>query len=118
MERTRWQAILRAAIVTAVTLAAGSCSNDMEPSRGGLTLTAVTPASGPASGGTAVSLNGFNFSPNVSVSFGSTPAASVQFADSTRVVAVTPAHAPGAVDVVVGSGGQTTSLTGAFTYTN
>jgi len=112
------QANLRTAIVAIVIVSGVRCTDVTQPSPvPGLSITSVLPTSGPASGGTSVTVNGHNFTPSVSVRFGSAPA-SVQFVDANRVVAVTAPHAAGVVDVVVGVGGATTSLTNGFTYSN
>lgn len=60
----------------------------------------LTPAAGPATGGTSVVINGSSFDPGTQVSFGGAPAASVTYQSSTQITAVTPAHAVGDVDVV------------------
>ena len=82
------------------------------------TLSAVSPVSGPAAGGTAVTLTGTNFAAGATVTVGGTAATSVVVVSSTRITAVTPAGAAGARDVrVTLSGGQAATLAGAFTYT-
>jgi hypothetical protein len=109
---------VRLALAAIAIVSAVNCSDVTQPSQlPGLTLTSVTPTSGPASGGTSVTINGYNFIPSVNVRFGSAPA-SVQFVDANRLIAVTGPHAAGVVDVVVVSGGSSTALTGAFTYSN
>jgi len=81
------------------------------------TVAQLTPASGPTTGGTAVTITGANFQ-NSSVTFGGVAAASVTVTSSTTIVAVTPpASAAGAVPVVVKNGdGQSVSFSG-FNYT-
>jgi hypothetical protein len=112
------RADLRMAIAAMVIACGVNCSGVTEPSPvPGLSITSVGPSSGPASGGTSVTVNGHNFTPSVGIRFGSAPA-SVQFVDSTRVIAVTAPHAAGVVDVMVVAGGATTSLSDGFTYTN
>ena len=81
------------------------------------TLTAVSPASGPTTGGTAVTLTGTNFAAGATVTIGGTAATSVVVASATSITAVTPAGAAGARDVRVTSGGQSVTRTGGFTYT-
>jgi len=79
----------------------------------GITVSGVSPASGPASGGTGVVVSGSGFTGVTSVTFGGEPATSVYVVDSTTVTAVTPARTTtGAVDVVV------TGPTGSGTNTN
>lgn len=109
---------LRNALAAIVIASGVSCSGPTEPTQAvGISITTVVPNSGPASGGTPVTVNGRNFTPSVGVQFGSV-AASVQFVNSNQVIATTPPHAPGAVDVTVVAGGSSTSLSGAFTYSN
>ena len=61
----------------------------------------MTPASGPTSGGTEVTIKGdFGLSP-YGVIFGSTPATSTTRVDEHTLVAITPPHLPGVVPVVI-----------------
>lgn len=83
----------------------------------GPVLLSVSPTSGDATGGTAVTLTGANFASGSTVSFGTAAAGSVVVVSSTRITAVTPANAAGPAVVTVTSGLQSTSLTDAFTYT-
>jgi len=80
------------------------------------TVTAVSPVNGPASGGSGVTLTGTNFAGATSVTFGGVAATSVNVVDDTTITAVTPAHAAGAVDVVVTTPGGAGTLTDGFTY--
>ena len=61
----------------------------------------VSPDEGPASGGTTVTITGDNFVSGCTVTFGGEDAASVTVESSTEITAVTPAHEPATVDVVV-----------------
>jgi hypothetical protein len=82
------------------------------------TVAAVSPNSGPAAGGTAVTINGTNFVSGATVTFGGAIASNVNVTSSTSLTAVTPAHSAGAVNVVVvNPDGQSGTLTGGFTYT-
>ena len=66
------------------------------------TVSNVVPSSGTTKGGTTVTITGKNFANGATVSFGGVPAATaVIVASSTSIVATTPAHASGAVNVVV-----------------
>ena len=49
----------------------------------------------------AVTITGTGFTGTTGVTFGGTPATGVTVVDDTTITATTPAHAPGAVDVVV-----------------
>ncbi|MFF2052963.1 IPT/TIG domain-containing protein [Leifsonia sp. NPDC058194] len=64
-------------------------------------ITGVSPANGPETGGTAVTITGTGFTGATAVTFGGTPATGVTVVDDTTITATTPAHAPGAVGVVV-----------------
>jgi IPT/TIG domain/PKD domain/FG-GAP-like repeat/FG-GAP repeat len=75
----------------------------------------VSPASGPASGGTALTINGVNFTSGATVSVGGVAATNVQVLSGTSITATAPAHAPGTVNVTVTNGG-TATLSGAYTY--
>jgi len=77
---------------------------------------AVSPASGPASGGTPVRITGANFAAGASVTIGGVPAADVIVESSSAITARTGAHAAGAGDVIVIVGGRVASLPGGFTY--
>jgi hypothetical protein len=65
------------------------------------TLTAISPTSGPLTGGTAVTLTGTGFVSGATVRFGTTAAASVTVLSATSLTAVTPAQAAGTVAVTV-----------------
>jgi hypothetical protein len=76
----------------------------------------VAPASGTTFGGTALTITGARFSAGAIVIIGGVPATTVTLQDAQTIRATTPAHAGGAVDVTVSVGGQSASLSGAFTY--
>jgi len=79
------------------------------PDAGALTptLTSVSPASGPTSGGSVLTLTGTGFQNGATVSFadgtGAVAAAAGTFISSTQLQVTTPAHAGGAVSVIVGN---------------
>jgi hypothetical protein len=79
-------------------------------------LSGVTPTSGSASGGTGVTLSGTGFADTTGVTFGGEAATSVHVVNSTTVTAVTPAHAAGAVDVVITMPSSSAILTNGYTY--
>ncbi len=79
------------------------------------TVTSVTPASGPTSGGTAVTLTGTDLATTDSVTFGGTPAP-FAIISSTTVAAVTPPGTAGAVDVVLSNPAGDATVTAGFTY--
>lgn len=80
------------------------------------TLSVVSPSTGSASGGTGVLLSGTGLTGVTSVTFGGTPATSVNVINSTTVTAVAPAHAVGAVDVVISTPGGGATLSDGYTY--
>ena len=79
-------------------------------------VSAVTPNSGPTTGGTPVTLSGNSALGITSVEFDGVPATDVEVISATEVTATTPAHAAGAVDVTVNGGVDT--IPGGFTYLN
>ena len=83
------------------------------------TVTAISPTSGTANGGTSVTITGTGFLAGATVSFGGTAAANVNVASSTSITATTPAHAAGTVSVVVtNTDAQAGTLNNGFTYTS
>jgi hypothetical protein len=81
------------------------------------TLTAVSPTSGPTTGGTAITLTGTNFVAGASVTVGGAAATSVTVVSTTSITAFAPAGTAGARDVRVTTTAGSSTLTGAFTYT-
>ena len=79
-------------------------------------LHSVSPASGPAAGGTPVILTGAGFTEGATVRFGGVLATSVKVVNPNVISAIVPAHAAGSVDVSVGVEGTTTTSSKAFTY--
>ncbi len=81
-----------------------------------LTVTNVSPVSGPAVGGTTITITGSGFASGATVAVGGTAATNVVVVSSTTITARTPAHAAGTVDVVVTMGGTSAQKSAAFTY--
>jgi len=82
------------------------------------TLNSVSPDIGPTSGGTTVTLIGTDFvNGGTSVTFGGDAATNVNVSSGTSLTATTPAHAEGAVDVVLTTADGSATLTVAFTFT-
>ncbi|MFF6842335.1 IPT/TIG domain-containing protein [Streptomyces tanashiensis] len=84
------------------------------------TITAVTPAKGPASGGTAVTVTGTGFTGATAVAFGATPAASFTVHSDTEITATSPAATaagPADVTVTTPAATSTTSPADRYTYT-
>ena len=85
-----------------------------------LSITSISPNSGPITGGTSVTITGTGFvagqAPFV-VKFGGDAATSVTRIDNTHLSAVTPAHVAGTVDVeVTDKTGTGATLMNGFTY--
>jgi hypothetical protein len=86
---------------------------------GTLTATAVTPNTGPPSGGTAITVTGTGFVAGATVLIGGTPATSVSVASATRITARTPAKPAGGYSVQVRNpNGQTANTSRGFLYTS
>jgi hypothetical protein len=64
------------------------------------TVTSISPASGPAAGGTSVTIYGTGFYATSTVKFGNNAAPSVTFISNTQIIALSPAGT-GTVDVTV-----------------
>ena len=80
-------------------------------------ISGVSPAAGPAAGGTTVTISGTGFASGATVSFGNTAATNVNVVGSTTITAVTPAHTSGLVNVVVTNpDGQSGASANAYTY--
>jgi len=80
-----------------------------------LTVAAISPASGPASGGTSVTITGKAFVGGATVTIGGVPATDVLVSSPGELTAVTPALTPGLFDeVAVTVGAATAALSSAF----
>src|SRR5262249_36695923 len=80
-------------------------------------LSTVSPTSGPAAGGTAVTLTGQNFARGATVTFGGTAATNVVVVSGMRITAKTPSHAQGSANVVgTNPGGRSATLANGFTF--
>ncbi|MEO8033964.1 MAG: IPT/TIG domain-containing protein, partial [Acidobacteriota bacterium] len=77
----------------------------------------VLPTSGSTAGGTAVTVTGTGFMSGATVTFGGAAATAVSVVSPAIITLSAPAHALGAVDVVVTSlDSQVGTLAGGFTY--
>ena len=83
------------------------------------TVKKVAPRKGPGMGGTTANITGLNFGGATSVSFGAAAATSFKVKSATEIVAVSPAHARGRVDITVTTpnGTSATSHKDGFRYT-
>jgi hypothetical protein len=77
-------------------------------------VSTVTPSSGPASGGTLITISGTGLT-GASVTVGGEPAVNV-VATATSIFAKTPAGTAGPADVVVTTAGGSTTKSAGFTY--
>ena len=82
-----------------------------------LSVTSVLPTSGSTAGGTAVTVRGTGFMSGATVTFGGAAATALSVLSPTTITVSAPAHALGAVDIVVTSlDGRIGTLAGGFTY--
>jgi phosphatidylserine/phosphatidylglycerophosphate/cardiolipin synthase-like enzyme len=85
----------------------------------GATVTSVSPATGAASGGTAVTITGTSFAAGATVAFGVATATKIVVVNSTTITATTPPHVGGSVNVMVTNpAGNAGSLPNGFLYTS
>jgi hypothetical protein len=83
----------------------------------GPTLKSASPNTGSSAGGTTVTIGGTGFESGATVTFGGTAATNVTVVSSTQITAVTPAYAPGVVNITVTNpDGQTATLPASFTF--
>ncbi|HEX7900721.1 MAG TPA: IPT/TIG domain-containing protein, partial [Planctomycetota bacterium] len=81
------------------------------------TIAAVSPGSGSTQGGQTVTITGTNFAPGeTAVLFGGTAGSGVVVGSPGSLTVVSPAHATGAVDVVVRTPGGEAASAGAYAY--
>ncbi len=80
------------------------------------TITSLSRASGPATGGTKVTITGTGFSTVSNVKFGTTTA-KFTVKSSTQILATSPPHASGTVKIAVTAAGGTSPTTVADLYT-
>jgi PKD repeat protein len=80
-------------------------------------ITGISPATGTTNGGTLVTITGTGFTGATAITFGGTSATSYTVNSDTQITATSPAHAVGAVTVVVTTLGGSASIANAYTYT-
>ncbi len=95
-----------------------ACGSDSTAPGGPLTVTTVTPASGPLAGGTRVTITGTNFVDVASVTIGGNELGSFTIVSSTKVTGTTPASTIlGPKDAVVTSSSHGSgTCSGCFSY--
>ena len=81
-------------------------------------ITSVTPANGPRTGGTTVTLTGHHFTGVTAVRFGTTAGTGLDVLDDSHLTVTAPAHAAGRVDVIATNavGDSGTTAADQFTY--
>ena len=106
------------ALSIAINSAAGFSGNGWGHSSSPLSINGVGPGSGPAAGGTLVTISGSGFTQSASVAFGGIAAASVMVVSPTQLQAITPAHTSGTVSIAIMENphNQSAMLPGSFTY--
>ena len=80
-------------------------------------VTGVSPASGPAAGGTTVTITGSGFTGATKVAFGTLAATSFTVVSGTQVTAVSPAQAASTYDITVTTPSGTSPVVTADAYT-
>uniref|UniRef100_UPI003F490D10 IPT/TIG domain-containing protein n=1 Tax=Streptomyces sp. CA-136453 TaxID=3240050 RepID=UPI003F490D10 len=80
------------------------------------TITAITPATGAAAGGTVVTLTGTNLDGVADVKFGTATGTSLKVISANRIQVTTPAGTAGAVNVVANDDAGPVTKTNGFTY--
>jgi hypothetical protein len=83
----------------------------------GISVSEVSPSSGPIEGGSTVTISGAGFTADSTVRFGAVGARSVRYIGAATLEAVTPPNTLGFVDVSVSSSGRTGRLQNGFRYT-
>lgn len=74
-------------------------------------VTSISPTTGPAAGGTSVTITGSGFTPSSQVRFGLVESPRVTFVDATTLIAETPAHFPERAVIRVGATFSNVSFT-------
>lgn len=80
------------------------------------TIATVTPSTGPAAGGTTVTITGTGLDGVSAVNFGATAGTSLDVVSATELRVKTPAGAAGAVNVVLVDDAGNVTKTNGFTY--
>ncbi len=80
-------------------------------------VTSISPSSGPATGGSVVTINGSGFTAGSTAKFGTAAATGVVYVSATQITATSPAGV-GVVDVTVTTSGSTSVISGSdqFSY--
>ncbi|GAB6900663.1 beta strand repeat-containing protein [Kineosporia succinea] len=81
-------------------------------------VTSLAPNAGPVAGGTSVTITGSGFVTGSTVTFDGANASSVQWVSASQLIATTPSHTAGTVDVVVTTPGGPSAVGVTFEYQN
>lgn len=88
-----------------------------DPPAGLPVISTLIPSSGGLDGGYSIEIEGANFGPNTTVTFGDIPAKALTVVSATRLIATVPAGPRyGSVSVAATSGGQTGTKLNGFSY--
>jgi Subtilase family/Bacterial Ig-like domain (group 3)/Autotransporter beta-domain/IPT/TIG domain len=104
-------------VVALIASVAGASRDAQAQTRALSSVTSIAPNSGPAAGGTSVTITGTSFTGVTAVKFGGTAATSFTVNSATSITATSPAGS-GTVDVTVTNSGGTSATSSAdrFTY--
>ncbi len=80
------------------------------------TITSISPATGPAAGGTVVTIDGTNLAGVEGVTFGGTAGTALKRLSDTRIQITTPAKSAGAYAVVVQDDAGNVTVNNGYTY--
>ena len=86
------------------------------PTAASLTVTNVSPSSGPTAGGTSVTITGTNLTGASSVTFGGVAATNVSVVNATTITCTTPAGSAGSASVLVTTPDGTNAANSLYTY--
>jgi len=113
----RLEAALACAVIVATTVAGCGDDNPVQPTpTPALKVNSVTPSSGSTTTATPIRINGTGFQSGAKLLFDNVETAA-DIVSSVLITAIAPAHAAGAVDVVVTNpSGLSSRLERAFTY--
>ena len=82
------------------------------------TVTNISPNTGPADGGTSITITGTGFATGAAISIGNTPAINTVVISATTITVTTPPHSAGTVNLsVTNQDAQSGTLVNGFTYT-
>lgn len=93
-----------------------SCGDNPAQPSPPLSVSSVSPNTGPTVGGTQITVSGANFSAGATLTIGGVNALNVNVVDTGTISATTAPRVGGTADVTVSSGGRGATLPGGFTY--